>query len=242
MDNNVNIIDNHSKINPVLASSVASKLREMFLNGDLKPGEHIIESEIADRLNVSRGPVRDAMKILKDENIVEIIPHRGTFVTKLTIDDIKDLYSLRGVLEGLGARLIAEKGDPIAIQQLEVCMQQLYASKHNLSEFAKHDIEFHELLCKLSGNQWLYKQWLSLKIHIWLFIRATQVLDAPGYQGMVDYHSEIFKAIKAGIPGLSERSACDHSKIGVDQIMLLWTKHSDTLLIPTQINQIANLE
>jgi DNA-binding GntR family transcriptional regulator len=232
---------NHQDENkrPILANSVASILREMFLNGELKPGDHIIESEVADRLNISRGPVRDAMKILKDENIVVIIPHRGTYVTELTIDNVLDLYSLRGILEGLGARLIAEKGDVTAIQELEACVEQLMASKLNLSEFAKHDIEFHELLCKLSGNQLLYKQWLSLKTYIWLFIRATQELDAPGYQGMVDYHCEIFEAIKAGIPGLAERATRDHSKIGIDQLMILWTRHPETLLNPTQINHVT---
>ena len=85
----------------------------------LIPGQRLIETEIAEQLDVSRGPVRDALKMLQDEGVVRIEPRKGTFVARLCYEDLYELYLLRGVIEGLGARLLAEKGSPEQIQKLE---------------------------------------------------------------------------------------------------------------------------
>ena len=87
-----------------LAERVASTLREMFLNGDLKPGQRLIETEIAEQLQVSRGPVRDALKTLQEEGIVHIEPRKGTFMVKLCYEDLNDIYLLRGAIEGSGGK------------------------------------------------------------------------------------------------------------------------------------------
>ena len=102
-----------------LAERVASTLREMFLNGDLKPGQRLIETDIAEQLQVSRGPVRDALKTLQDEGVVHIEPRKGTSIAILCYEDLNDIYLLRGVIEGLGARILAEEGTPDQIDQLQ---------------------------------------------------------------------------------------------------------------------------
>ena len=134
-------IDEQSEDQQSLAERVAFSLREMFLNGDLIPGQRLIETEIAEQLDVSRGPVRDALKMLQDEGIVRIEPRKGTFVTKLCYEDLYDLYLLRGVIEGLGARLLAERGSPEQIQMLEDCLDELMASKNDLKKFGQLDLQ-----------------------------------------------------------------------------------------------------
>ena len=97
-------VENHTEDKQSLAERVASILREMFLNGELLPGQRLIETEIAQQLDVSRGPVRDALKMLQEEGLVHIEPRKGTFMAKLAYEDLDDFYLLRGVIEGLGAR------------------------------------------------------------------------------------------------------------------------------------------
>jgi DNA-binding GntR family transcriptional regulator len=210
---------------PNLSGIVAAELRNMFLNGELEPGEHIVETEIAKKINVSRGPVREAIRQLQKENIVRVEPRRGAFVVELTIDDLYDIYTLRGALEGLGARILAENADPEAIEELRACLENLSQTRNDLREFARIDLQFHELLCRLSGHEWLYKHWLSLKTHVWLFIQTAQVLDRPGSEDMVDIHIEIFEAIRAGLPSLAEQSVRRHTETAGESVRLFWERH-----------------
>jgi len=205
-----------------LAERTASVIREMFLNGELEPGQRIIEADLAEQLNLSRGPVRDAFKILEKEGVVRIVPRRGTFVAELTLEDVREVYLLRGVLEGLAARIIAENGDDVVIAELVEIMNNMVSSKDTFLEFAKHDLNFHETLCRLSGHRWLYKQWLSMKTYYWLFIRASQVLDAPGNEQVIRLHKDIIDTIKARLPEASELVTRRHSEIVGEEIRLRW--------------------
>ena len=225
-------MDEQSEDQQSLAERVAFSLREMFLNGDLIPGQRLIETEIAEQLDVSRGPVRDALKMLQDEGIVRIEPRKGTFVTKLCYEDLYDLYLLRGVIEGLGARLLAERGTPEQIQKLEACLDELMASKNDLKKFGQLDLQFHEMLCSLTGHKWLYRQWMSMKTYVWLFIQASQALDWPGSQEMVDSHTEIFQAIRYGLPLLAEQAVKRHSSMSGEEIRLIWERNPEGVIFP----------
>ncbi len=210
-----------------LAEQVASSLRQMFLNGDLKPGQRLIETEIAEQLQVSRGPVRDALKALQDEGVVHIEPYKGTFIANLRYEDLNDIYLLRGAIEGLGARILAEEGTSEQIDQLESCLVSLRDSIHDLEKFAQCDLRFHELLCQLTGHKWLYKQWVSMKTYIWLFIQASQALDVPGDPALLDSHTEIFQAVKHKLPSLAEHAARRHMVLAVERFSLLWKQDPD---------------
>lgn len=224
--------DDKNRDRQSLAERVANTLREMFLNGDMIPGQRLIETEIAGQLDVSRGPVRDALKALQEEGIVHIEPRKGTFIAKLCLEDLDDIYLLRGAIEGLGAKTLAEKGSPEQIEQLEYCLANLRDSIHDLRKFAHYDMQFHELLCKLSNHKWLYKQWLSMKTYIWLFIKSSQALDTPGDLGMMDSHTEIFQAIQHRLPTLAEQAVRWHSILAGEQIKMLWEQSSDNPRIP----------
>jgi DNA-binding GntR family transcriptional regulator len=227
-----------------LAELVAGTLRQHFLNGDYEPGQRLIETEIAEELQVSRGPVRDALKALQDEGIVHIEPRKGTFVAKLCLEDLVDIYLVRGALEALGAKIVAGRGDPEQIGQLEACLNNLWESIHDLKRFAQLDLRFHELLCELSGNAWLYKQWQSMKTYIWLFIQSSQELDSPGHPGMMESHTEIFQAIRHGLPALAEQAVQRHNTLAGEQIRMLWEASPENLHIPEalklQIEDIAS--
>ena len=209
-----------------LAISVADRLRAMFLNGRLEPGQRIIEAEVAELLETSRGPVREAMRLLEQEGLLRIVPRRGTFVAELSKDDLYDISSLRGVLEGLAARILAEKRDPEINSRLRVFVKKFDRSKDDLLEFAKLDLAFHEQMCQLTGHQSLYRTWCSMRTYIWMFIRASQVLDMPGYQKMVDLHADVVEVIEAGLPAVAEMTVRTHTELASQMLQRLWAKTS----------------
>ncbi len=94
-----------------LAEDAADRIREQILSGGFGQGEHLVEAKIAQQLHVSRGPVREAFKLLRAEGLVEEEPRRGTFVVSLSSEDVREIYGLRAAIEGRAARLLASKRD-----------------------------------------------------------------------------------------------------------------------------------
>jgi DNA-binding GntR family transcriptional regulator len=110
-----------------LAEQIADLVGERIIAGVHAPGERILEQRLSDELSVSRGPVREALRILERQGLVIILPRRGAQVTQLTIAEVRDIFDIRAVLGGLAARLIAEAGDQEAIASLSGPIESLGA-------------------------------------------------------------------------------------------------------------------
>jgi len=143
---------------------VISELRDMILSGELAPGERVVELQFSARLGVSRTPLRIALTELEKEGLVERLPSRGFRVRAFTVDEIGDAVEVRGVLEGLAARLLAERGaSPEVLTQLT----ETVAEGRSLLAPAERDPNvlvdarawgrinqrFHEILCQAAGNR-----------------------------------------------------------------------------------------
>lgn len=102
-----------------LAEQIASQLAEMIIKGDYQPGARVHEVAVSTRFQVSRGPVREALRLLEKEGLITILPRRGAVVTKLTIEEVRDIFEIRSVLFGLAMRRVAEKQDPELIEGLK---------------------------------------------------------------------------------------------------------------------------
>ena len=125
---------------------VLNSLRSAIVNGELKPGDPIIETELAAQLGVSRAPLREAINILNVEGLLETVPYHGTTVKPLSRTDIEDLYSVRSMMEVFAIRRIIESGNAQdAADALRVtCMAMATASKKDsLIEVNRLDREFH---------------------------------------------------------------------------------------------------
>lgn len=121
----------HAPLTHSLAEQIAARLSERIVAGIFAPGERVMEQAIADEFAVSRGPVREALRLLEKDGLVTILPRRGALVTNLSIDEVKEIFDIRAMLNGLRDRLIAE--DP----QRTRILPALEAEVANLARFAR---------------------------------------------------------------------------------------------------------
>ena len=196
-----------------LSHYVAKSIREAILQGSIRPGEQLVESTIASQLGLSRGPVRDGLKLLEREGLVSILPRRGAFVGHLEKSDVWEIASLRAVLEGLAARILAERKDEQAVDQLEAILREMAtAGDGNPVQFATLDLRFHEVLCKASGHKRLLQFWTDLRTRVWMFIRETRLRELRPAESTIEIHQAILNAIRGGDVQEAERLARYHSE------------------------------
>jgi len=130
---------------PSLAQSVADQIREEILSGRLPSGQRLVEAKIAGTLDVSRGPVREAFKLLCAEGLLEEEPRRGMYVVSLTPDDIREIYDLRSAIEGRAAQLLAASHRDADLKEMRKRLEQLDAAadKGDIRAFSRADLEFY---------------------------------------------------------------------------------------------------
>lgn len=186
---------------------VLSSMRTAILSGRLKAGERIVEAQIAEQMSISRGPVREALLELEAEGLVLKRPYKGTYVATFSARDIREIYSLRGLLEGYAARLAACRVQPADIARLEgiVARMRETADAEELDTFVETDIEFHREICRLSHHQLLLQSWTNLVSRVRLFLTlADQVYFTTEH--IIGTHLPTLEALRAGDPDLAEKT------------------------------------
>lgn len=138
-------------------------LRQRILSGDLKGGQRLMEVPLAEELNISRTPVREAMSRLVEEGLLERSKTTGFVVRTFELEDIYDAMELRGVLEGMAVRYAAERGtDPILLKEMTLVVRKLDASvsadEIDFDAYASLNSEFHSILSRMSGSRLLEKE------------------------------------------------------------------------------------
>ncbi|MCA9859569.1 MAG: GntR family transcriptional regulator [Thermomicrobiales bacterium] len=171
-----------------LRLSVVESLRDAISSGSLKPGQRIVEQDLAKELGVSRLPIREAIRQLEYEGLLESIPHKGAFVATVSERDIRELFSLRDALETLAAGLVAQRASPGEVSQLQSIVDQMreQSERRDFGRLFEIDTEFHTLLCTYSQHGRLVKHW-SLVFGQW---RALDSLmdEVPILEGLPDEH------------------------------------------------------
>jgi GntR family transcriptional regulator of vanillate catabolism len=145
---------------------VQLRLRELILGGELKPGARIAELSLVERLGASRTPIRMALVRLQEEGLLEALPHGGFAVKDFSEHDIHDAIELRGTLEGLCARLAAERGISAvlmaeardSVQQIDVLLAAPSLSEASFSGYVLHNGRFHDLLAEMAGSDMVRRQ------------------------------------------------------------------------------------
>ncbi len=159
-------------VNKSLSEQVLDALRDAILDGDLKPGNTLVETDLATQLGVSRAPLREALRILSAEGLVEAVPYHGTKIRVLTRADIEEIYSLRAALETFAVQRVVRKGDPTVAEQLRAHYDDMLAAAQagDLKKVNEADRNFHRTLITLSGHGLLLATWNGL------YMRVRQVM------------------------------------------------------------------
>jgi DNA-binding GntR family transcriptional regulator len=194
-----------------LRLSVVEALRDAIGSGALKPGQRIVEQDLAAQLGVSRLPIREAIRQLEHEGLLESIPHKGAVVATVSERDIREMFSLRDALETLAAGLVAQRASPDEVHQLQAIVDQMrdQSARRDFERLFEIDTEFHTQLCTFSRHGRLVKHW-SLVYGQWQALDSLMdevpILDAlpdehPIILTLRDFarsHQVIVDAIRVG--------------------------------------------
>ena len=158
-----------------LDEDVADRLRESILKGEVPPGTHLVEMELASQQEVSQGTVRAALKILQREGLVEYRPRRGNFVTQIAAADAFEIYTLRDALEALAARWAAERITDAGRRKLDQGLHalRLGVMSGNRRRVMELDFKFHRTIVELSGHRRLIELYKFIEVQTRLFMTLT---------------------------------------------------------------------
>lgn len=194
-----------------VTEKVVATLRRAILSGGLRPGTRLIESQLADQLGVSRAPVREAFRILEPEGLVVSEASEGTSVAGISEDDLREIFTLRSVLEGLAMRLLAERVTEEELARLSHTVERMEeaASRNDTERVMELDLEFHEQIWKLSGHRRLYEVLSNMIGPIRMFL----ALNTQVYDRLLDNaleHVELFEALQSGKVMQAEKMMVEH--------------------------------
>ncbi|MFN3881741.1 MAG: GntR family transcriptional regulator [Nitrincola lacisaponensis] len=206
--------DDSLKINRTLVTlreMVLDKLRSAILNFQLLPGDRLVERDLCERLGVSRTSVREALRHLESEGLVEFDGNRGPRVAVITLEDARDIYELRCALEGLIVQLFTLNAKPKDIRALERALQenQKVLKNGNLQQVLDSVQGFYEVLLEGAGNQVAATQLRQLQARI-SYLRATSVTQANRRSSSNQEMERIVDAIKSGDPHAAHQASVDH--------------------------------
>jgi DNA-binding GntR family transcriptional regulator len=200
----------------LLSDQVYAMVRGLILDGSLPPGTRVVESEIARQLGVSQAPVREAVKRLGFEGLVNTVPRRGSHVAHISEAEARDARAVRAVLEESAARDAVENFDAESRRALEELVAGMHkaARENDLAAFRGHDMAFHRAVIELSGNSYLPRLWAVMESSL----LSLRVVGDPGFTGswaeMATAHQSLIEALASGNRGQAAAAFHRHASGG----------------------------
>ena len=196
---------------------MADRLRAEILEGRLKPGEWLRQERLAVEQGVSQMPVREALKQLAAEGLVEHVPYRGVRVVEFTAEDVEDLYSCRGFIEGMAARAAAGNITDGEVAELAALHQQMLSCRtpEDLPQYRDLNRRFHSLVFTASRRSYLLRTlaqlWAAFPTMLWSNIPLVARTSVPGRdEPDAAEHAEIVASLAARDPERAERAVRHH--------------------------------
>ncbi|MEW6230714.1 MAG: GntR family transcriptional regulator [Chloroflexota bacterium] len=194
-----------------LKDKAYAAIKDAILSLQLKPGEPLVETELAEQLGISKTPVRDALQQLERGGFVTRVLFKGTYVTEVTLKDVKEVFQLRAVLEGLAARLAAplltpeewDEGERL-IGTAEAALAQ--GNRELCSQLGK---QFHNLVIQKTDNQRLIPILHNLDDHLQRFRLVSDQISGR-LEKSVQEHRRVLEALRQRDPALAEQAMRDH--------------------------------
>jgi DNA-binding GntR family transcriptional regulator len=194
-----------------LHEEVAARLRSMVFERQLQPGEWIDELKLAGDWQISRTPLREALKVLAAEGLVTLVPRQGCKVTELSEDDADELFPVMALLEGRCAFEAVRKAKPADVKALRRLHEALekHAAAHDIDGYYRANHEFHTKVQALADNRWLDRTTNDLRTFLRM-LRGRQ-LNWPGrIDDSINEHRVLMAAIEQGDAARAERVMHDH--------------------------------
>ena len=202
-DMNQNLSDSSASTAPdavaeprLLAAEVVSRLRDLIIQGELAPGVKLNERVLCERLRTSRTPVREAIKYLASEGLVELLPNRGAIVTPITATTVREMFVVLGALEALAGELACANASDADIAEIRALHYQMLAhhARGELAQYFRCNQEIHLRLVECAGNVALSNTYRALNGHV-RRARYMANLSRERWDHAVEEHEKILDAV-----------------------------------------------
>jgi len=183
-----------------LSDQVVKKIRKLILDKILKPGDKINQVKLADELNISRGPVREALKLLQNEGLIRYEINKGTFVTTLSKQDAYEVFTMRSLLESKAAQLARpnlQQKDYDFLQEIISKLETAFLEM-NLEALAQNDILFHKTIVNASGHSRLIHMHKQLDTQVSVMFLTVDRLAPLKLNSVIDDHKGLIKVLNNG--------------------------------------------
>ena len=194
-----------------LRDVVFNTLRQAILRGELKPGERLMEIQLANKLGVSRTPIREAIRKLELEGLVLMIPRRGAEVAEITEKSLRDVLEVRRALEELAVKLACRKIQPEEIQELKDAAKEFERAlqSKDVTLFAEADVKFHDIIYRITDNQRLIQLLYNFREQMYRY-RVEYLKREDAHETLVKEHQVIIEMIEKGDEENAMKAVCAH--------------------------------
>lgn len=206
-----------------LASDVADILRDAITKGELAPGTRLIEQDVSQQLGISRGPLREALRLLETEGLVKSYPGRGSFVAELSEKDIVEIYSLRTILEEEAIRLATRNSSREDQMELEKILEDMFqaAKEDNHALVLDLDLHFHQKIWEMADHSRLeaFLKEIAIQVKMYISVQTSMYDNLP--TGISD-HKTILNHLKAGNEDAAVETIRLHLKVAENSLRPLF--------------------
>src|SRR5262245_17401579 len=191
---------------------------DFLLSGIARPEEPLSERKLSDSLEIGRTPVREALRDLARDGLLDVSPARGTYLRTFTADDVREIYEVRQGLEGLAAELAARQGPTSELQAYGPLFRRMIKNpgRHDAKETYDTGARFHLDLFRAAGNRQLISIYEPLRLRFQLALALPRFFDHQRVQQSVVEHLSILEAIERKDGALARRRICSHLAKGVE--------------------------
>ncbi|MDD8048651.1 MAG: GntR family transcriptional regulator [Thomasclavelia sp.] len=197
-----------------LGHQIFTYLRDGILNEEYTKGQKLNEVTLSKELNISRTPIREALKQLELEGLVESIPNKGVFVIGFSRRDIDDMLQIRYALEGLAVQLAIERADEEDLERIKNSaeLMEFYGKKKDQEKFTSENIKFHEAIYRATKSQYFTR--LLSDINYYIHVTSRHSIRQDGrLESAANEHTQIYEAIKSKDKALAKKKIEDHIMI-----------------------------
>ncbi len=197
-----------------ISEEIAEQLRDEIISGVYKPRERLIEMELSKKYNVSRTPIREALKHLESGGLIKVEPYHGAVIAEIDAGEIREIYEVRSIVEGAAAHSAAANMSPETLSLLEASIEQmeLFAREKDTVKYAAENERFHRLIYNCSQNKVLVGVIDDLMERTAVF-RRLSFRSAGNIRNAIKDHKALLEALRQGDAEKAQQLSSEHIRL-----------------------------